>query len=304
MLNKEQIFLNIPKTIARLYDEANPAALGEVLTELLAEEKKWTKSGFSDGFYVYAQIQAVTERAMKESDTDMTSFLLSWQNRHFDASFKEAAEENALDLDFGLKDRPRIYYSPGSVLEFGSYLWTDLEGAPADPVKWESLALAEDRALLLAKHGLDCMPYHDALQDTTWEESALRKWLNTDFFESVFSLEEQEQILQVTNRNPDNVTYHMKGGNDTADRIFLLSSEEFEGFCTDSCFRQKTPSPYAKKNGAVSDETGHCRWLLRSPGNMWMSAACINGDGEPDDRGVFVQDKDCCVCPALWIRLA
>ena len=301
MAKADTEFYNIPGRLAGLYQSGDPGALGSFLKQLLEKETAWTESGYSDGFYLFGQLRTLTERAMREANTDMTSFLLAWQNRHFDSAFSEAAEENETDIVFGLKDRPPVYYSAGSTIEFGSFPYYDLAGAPEAPIQWEALVQKKGRALLLSKYGLDARSYHDALTDVTWEESALRSWLNTSFLNEAFSPEEKERILRVKNRNPDNELYHIKGGSDTADRVFLLSSDEAGKYCADPYFRCKKATPYAKKNGAGTAKNDGCSWLLRSPGNMWMSAACINADGEPDDRGVFVQDTHCCVCPALWI---
>ena len=79
-------------------------------------------------------------------------------------------------------------------------------------------------------------------------------------------------------------------------RIMAVNAGPRKGWNTDTLITEAS-------RGAETAGDGGCKWLLRSPGNMWMSAACINADGEPDDRGVFVQDAHCCICPALWIRM-
>ena len=303
MPKKDLKSVNIPAVLAGLYEAGEPGALGAFLEQLLEKEREWTDEGYSDGFYVFGQIRRLAERSMREANTDMTSFLLTFQNRHFDADFPDAAEENESDIAFGLKEMPPIRYSVGSEIEFGCFPFSDLAGAPEAPILWESLIQKKDRALLLAKYGIRAASYHDSLTDITWDACALRKWLNTDFLQQAFSPEERSRILKVRNRNSDNELYHIKGGSDTTDHIFLLSSTEAEKYCADPYFRRKKASPYAKKSGAETAGDGGCKWLLRSPGNMWMSAACINADGEPDDRGVFVQDAHCCICPALWIRM-
>ena len=57
----------------------------------------------------------------------------------------------------------------------------------------------------------------------TWETTAIRHYLNHDFFES---FDDKHLIVEVLNTNPDNTWYKTPGGNDTLDKVFLLSMDE------------------------------------------------------------------------------
>ena len=60
----------------------------------------------------------------------------------------------------------------------------------------------------------------------TWEKSTLRKWLNKKFMNRAFSSSEQEAIRTTKVINEDNYYYKTDGGNDTLDKIYLLSLSE------------------------------------------------------------------------------
>ena len=72
----------------------------------------------------------------------------------------------------------------------------------------------------------DTMYHSEVNQDTTWETCSLRKWLNKDFYDSSFTLEEKALIVESKIINNDNPWYGTKGGRDAVDKLFLLSVEE------------------------------------------------------------------------------
>ena len=70
--------------------------------------------------------------------------------------------------------------------------------------------------------------------DETWETCILRGYLNGEFYDETFSYAEKELIAEttvITNSNPYCGT---DGGNDTNDKIFLLSIEEVVRYFGDS----------------------------------------------------------------------
>ena len=138
-----------------------------------------------------------------------------------------------------------------SSVYFGNYRQSsDGSGSyNADPVKWRVLANDENssgKLLLLADKNLDVKPYNSSYTSITWEKSTIRSWLNgyganennygTDyssdnFIDTAFSSNEQSAIAEThvynatqsdgsSNPNP---SYSTSGGNNTTDKIFLLS---------------------------------------------------------------------------------
>ena len=162
--------------------------------------------------------------------------------------------------------------------------------------------------MLLSAYGLDAKWYNEKLEDITWETCTLRKWLNEEFFDSAFSAEEQELIITTKVKNPDNPEYKTPGGNDTEDKVFLLSISEAEKYLPTDFERKASPSPYAEKQGAWTNN-GSCWWWLRSPGRNPFNAAYIHYFGNIIERGVDVNRGNGvsidygAVCPALWVDL-
>ena len=103
-------------------------------------------------------------------------------------------------------------------------------------------------------------------------------------------------------KNPDNANYGTKGGNDTTDRIFLLSIEETEQYFADDEARKSRPTTYAKNNGADVYE-GTAWWWLRSPGRSDISAAGVNTGGSLSCIGGSVYFTSGSVRPAFWLNL-
>lgn len=105
-----------------------------------------------------------------------------------------------------------------------------------EPIKWRVIKCENGEALLLSDIVLDKQKYNKRLKKVTWEKSTLRKWLNKKFMNRAFSSSEQEAIRTTKVINEDNYYYKTDGGNDTLDKIYLLSlsetDEEKEYGCT------------------------------------------------------------------------
>lgn len=116
--------------------------------------------------------------------------------------------------------------------------------------------------------------------------------------------------------NADNPTYGTAGGNDTTDRVFLLSIDEVAkseyGFSTDystydKARRAKT-STYAKAMGCWANYNtkyaGNAWWWLRSPGINTYDTANVNYDGYLFFYGDCVYDSYYAARPALHLNLS
>ena len=181
-------------------------------------------------------------------------------------------------------------------------------------IKWRVLNVNDSTMFVLADQGLDCGVYNEEYTDVTWENSALRNWLNNDFYEMAFNSGEQETIIEQLIANEDNPYHSIEGGNDTTDKIFLLSLSESmnpnyglcENYSTYSASRWIKASNYAYVRGAIAtsdDYVGNCWWWLRTPGSSMDSTACVYGSGCIYEYGFEVfYDTGACV-PALHINL-
>jgi len=89
----------------------------------------------------------------------------------------------------------------------------------------------------------------------TWEHSFARRWLNTDFLKQ-FNHDEQSQIIETRVENNDNPYLMISGGNDTNDKVFLLSLDEVLMYFGNSGELQRNAVEYANKGWTANEEDG------------------------------------------------
>ena len=92
----------------------------------------------------------------------------------------------------------------------------------------------------------------------TWETCHYRKWLNSSFIDNAFIPEEKNRIIESLVKADPNPKYETPQGNDTYDRIFLLSYNEFieyEIYCFEQCkdFNNEKCNWWFRTMGAKSD---------------------------------------------------
>ena len=143
---------------------------------------------------------------------------------------------------------------PGVSFFYGKHFWRILD---VDE-KTKTMLVISDKAVCKNK-------YHEKEEPITWEQCTLREWLNEEFINEEFSEEEREAILVSHLKNPDNPRFGTKGGNDTDDKIFLLSIEEV--------------LQYFKND---DDRAAENIWWLRSPGWDSSDAALVKWNGSLD----------------------
>ena len=208
---------------------------------------------------------------------------------------------------------------------FGNYWQEDTNGdGKADkndqktPIKWRVLAVEGDDAFLLADKNLDCQKYNNTYTGVTWETCTMRSWLNgysdNNFQNEAFSAAEQSAI-KATNVN-DNPSYGTEGGNDTKDKVYLLSIDEvtnpeygFNSSRSDYAeSRRALNTAFAKEQGAwtsTSEEyAGNGYWWLRSPGYTSSSASYVHYNGGVYTDGYDVGGRGHAARPALHLNLS
>ncbi|MBR4947450.1 MAG: hypothetical protein IKZ29_02690 [Clostridiales bacterium] len=205
--------------------------------------------------------------------------------------------------------------SVGDHIVFGNY--QQKTDSDPEPIEWRVLEIKDDKALIITEYLLEPHVYNIEMEDVTWENSSLRKWLNGDFYDAAFSNSEKSHIQTVTIRNPDNPLYGTPGGNDTEDKVFCLSLEEVQVYFADTNDRMTAATDYAISRGASINEDNKLEngmktgwWWLRTPASSANRAAEVDCFGNIDtvinaDRvdGCLVFSEGICVRPAIWITL-
>ena len=90
------------------------------------------------------------------------------------------------------------------------------------PIAWRVLSNGEDGLFVVSERILYSLKY-GADGNTTWDNSALRTWLNGSFLETAFTAEERSGIRNAGVLNDDNWQQGTPGGSNTTDKVFLLS---------------------------------------------------------------------------------
>ena len=191
------------------------------------------------------------------------------------------------------------------LVRFGSYEWLVLE------------RYGDGSALIVTKNIIERRAYHSRRADITWKKCALRMYLNGEFYNK-FSAQDKMRILESRIKNSDNPWFGTNGGEDTIDKIFLLSIEETLKYLGNS----REPLSQAKRHSAqswrvnrdsyyISNQDNSKRkaydgsgaeywWWLRTPGDNSKGATLISIPGAVSGGSV---DGAGGVRPALCISL-
>ncbi len=188
----------------------------------------------------------------------------------------------------------------GDRIFFGKYP-KELVADP-EPIEWIVLDKRDGALLLISRYGLDCREYKDHTSGCTWDTCSLRTWLNGRFLKYAFSSAEKAKIQSTRVTADRNPVYETPVGNDTTDKVFLLSIEEVNRYFDSDSARQCEPTMLAKEVGAWTGRNGNCQWWLRSPGCEQGYAAFIYYGGSVWSSGNFVDEWNHAVRPAIWIN--
>ncbi len=193
-------------------------------------------------------------------------------------------------------------YKVGKTIEFGNYP-QDKDGTEK-PIEWIVMKNEGNQVLLLSKYVLDAKPYNnEEWGDVTWETSDIRQWLNNEFYTTAFNKAEKAKIQTSLTKNEDNSKYGTSGGNDTEDKVFLLSEKEAETLFSNDDERIAKVTGYAEKSGVYVNEEKVAWWWLRSPGRYSSSAAVVGSDGWVYGDGSIVSGAYDGVRPALHLNI-
>lgn len=162
-------------------------------------------------------------------------------------------------------------------------------------LEWYVIKKTEDKELLLCKNALMRKKYNNAKKEKIeWEHSDIRKYLNEDFFNLVFSNDEKSRIVFSNLSNEENPEAgDFIAGNYTLDRLFLLSYNEVKesiGFENKNLLSVKT---------LYGDMVS---WYLRTASAKFGRVLTIgvNGNvklnGEPALSGKYIR-------PAMWVKI-
>lgn len=213
----------------------------------------------------------------------------------------------------------------GKGVRFGSYEQDNVTENGLEQIEWIVTDVQDGKALLVSRLGLDAKPYHTSREEVTWENCYLREWLNSDFYESAFTNEEQEYIIASSLKNVIETNYWKykgEGGNVTSDKVFLLSIDEVLQY---DLYRPTKPTEYALNQGAYLSwfyGIANCIWWARSSvyrPNIYFSspkylhAAYFLRSDYPhaqyaDGYELIYEEGEVyqlpCIRPAIWVKVS
>lgn len=185
---------------------------------------------------------------------------------------------------------------------------------------------------------MDDQRYNEKWATITWEKSSMRSWINgykasenqseidysnKNFIDTAFSTAQKNAIKTTKVENRNNIHYGSagQGGNDTSDKIFLLSEREvyntddakkygfvLDGEVYDEARRCKC-STYAYamgiwRNIEDSEYNGNALWFLRSPGgSCYGDVTAVYDFGRVNSGGTSIF-SDHSVRPAIHLDLS
>ena len=203
----------------------------------------------------------------------------------------------------------------GAYVTFGAYQQTE-SWWNRSPIEWLVLDKKENKALLISRYGLEARPYDSRMfTKVTWEDCSLRAWLNDEFANWAFTNEEYNAILLTDIDNSKSQGYwRTDGGNNTQDKIFLLSYVEANQYFgviyqgREIVEARVSPTEHAiiqraftSSDNITSEGKSAGSWWLRSPGSSQSEALYVTSNGS-----IYAFNVDfltCCVRPALWVNL-
>ena len=207
-----------------------------------------------------------------------------------------------------------------------------------EPIKWRVLNKDNNDVFLLSDIALDDQRYNEKWATITWEKSSMRSWINgykasenqpeidysnRNFIDTAFSTAQKNAIKTTKVENRNNIHYGSagQGGNDTSDKIFLLSEREvyntddakkygfvLDGEVYDEARRCKC-STYAYAMGTWrniedSECNGNALWFLRSPGgSCYGDVTAVYDFGRVNSGGTSIF-SDHSVRPAIHLDLS
>lgn len=156
-------------------------------------------------------------------------------------------------------------------------------------IKWKVIDSQPGKIEAICQAGwnafLDRQPYNEELVPTKWNTCSLRRFLNEDFLDNVFTEEERCRIISTEVPCEKNRSFGTSGGDSTVDKVFILSASEAS---------RLIPDDYSKKR----------KWWLRTPGYTDYSVCFFSN--EVDYIGELVNIKEGplpypCARPVIWV---
>ncbi len=197
----------------------------------------------------------------------------------------------------------------GDYVTLGEYEQDNNISNGKEAIEWLVLAKESERILIISKHSLDSIQLTKTAS-FEWENSNVRKWLNNDFLQTAFTVEERELIKGSVVPADNHPNFAKDPSKYTVDNVFLLGISEVEQYFKTSEAAIGTATKYAESQSQSWLPTYYC-WMLRSHGKSLSHIAFVEPDGIINEDGSIISyDRETntvsssgYIRPALWISI-
>lgn len=158
-------------------------------------------------------------------------------------------------------------------------------------IEWLSLTDDGSKTLLITKYIIAQKPYNETImaQETGWQKSSIRAWLNGEFLQNAFSDSERAAVIDTTVHD-----VYYREPEESTDKIFLLNQEQVDTYFVDPNIRylHTTNTDYAAGMTKYPEDAW---WLVDSTDRGPLFKVLIGSNG-----GRRVNETSG-VRPAMWV---
>ena len=187
----------------------------------------------------------------------------------------------------------------GDILVFGEYGYNN--SFEVKDLQWRVLEKTDTKCLVTTTYVVATERY-DYTGEAVWETSKVREYLNKEFFNDAFNDDEKNCVMDTNLVNTVVTDKGIIGGNDTVDKVFLLTVEDVLKYMPEDRLRRIMDT-----EGSSTDAMGYRAWMLRTPipstneYQQLIAAVGMKGQMVTNSEEGFSVDSELGVRPAMWI---
>ena len=271
--------------------------------------KMMSNKQYDEAINVFSSLEKYSDSTNKVKECNYIKGQAAYSAKKYDEAFKIFSTIKGYKDSNAMSKKARVR-TIWEVVTFGHYEQDGKSSNGAESIEWIVIDVAGNKAMLLSKYVLDCQPYNTKGKAISWEKCSLRSWLNKNFLNAAFTKEEQAAILSTNVDNSkfqgdENYSWTYVDGNNTKDKIYIISYKEYIGIAQGSEYDRGIPTKYAESKGATMEYSKYggmsSSYWLRTPPTDDHAQAYYNAHGYP--FGCFVDENDIGVRPVLWVDL-
>lgn len=220
--------------------------------------------GIQENIYAKGEEQLESEEFFEAKETFQS--LGNYEDAKTRVKDAENARQNKIKLLYANQRYAEALHfqnlQAGDVIKFGEYEQDNNFENGKEAIDWIVLDVQDGEAFVISQSCLEVMQFgtQDGIKLIVWEESDLRKWLNSDFIEIAFSEYSQKCILQTSLTSISKWSFgNAEEGRECLNYIFLLGENEYENYLSNE--KKVSVTPYAQAR--CMDTAAYSGWWLR-----------------------------------------